>query len=300
MNKGEIKAANQVYTDAHKRADQRIAEIQAELDAVRDESRSLGILQKINYDDAHNKMVKYAVLFQIKQKKEFKKAGMTWAEFCGSIGLSVSTVDRTLNDLKPFYDEFSGKMTDLLGIPFNKIRYLGRSISGKMTDLDGNALIIDGTKIPLTPENKGDIEALIDNLKETQRKQLEEKDSKIKAKSRVLEEKERVILRQEKDLAKFEREVKARGFEPGEEKFINKMENHKITIVGLALQLDPRIMPKDFTPLMTSAYIETLGHARRTFAAYYDEATNLFGDESDDDWVPPHLRVGSEEQSAGE
>jgi len=60
--------------------------------------------------------------------------------------------------------------------------------------------------------------------------------------------------------------------------------------VGFELKLDWRNMPEDATPLMKAAYIETIGHAARVFRAYYDTATDMFGDpEMDDDyWTPPH------------
>jgi hypothetical protein len=160
-----------------------------------------------------------------------------------------------------------------------------------MSDFDKNDLVIDGVKIPLSAENKDEIEAAIDALKESQKKQAEDTETQLKAKDRVLEAKEKVIQRQEKELAKFKRQVEARGFEPGEENYVRDMENLKTLLVGFELKLDWRNMPEDATPLMKAAYIETIGHAARVFRAYYDTAKDMFGDpEMDDDWQFPNLQ----------
>lgn len=298
-SEGDI--ANEIYSIAKETAEIEIAKMRDEMNAVRTESHALGILQKIKYDNANNELLKHLILYQLKKNKEYLKGGMTWEEFCKSIGEPRRTLEEKLKDISPFVDNLTASFAAFSEVPFNKIRYLGRSIAAESAGFDGNCLIIEDVKIALKPENKDDIEALIDNLKETQKKKLEEQNAKIRAKDRMLDEKERVILRQEKNLAKFEREVKARGFEPGEESFIKKMENLKLTLTGIALQLETRIMPDDCTPLMIAAYIETLGHATRTFKAYYDTATTRFGDpDIDDDWIPPHLRPDYQEPGAGE
>jgi hypothetical protein len=291
MGKAEIEAADGIWKAAQEQANEKLAKMENEMEAVRDEARATGILQKISYDQAHNELLKYAIIYQIKQKKAYNKVGLTWEDFCRSLGESRRNIEDKLKDLSPLYDAFSEKTAVLAGVPFNKIRYLGKSLSGKPADFagfDDGSLIIDGVRIPLTPENKDDIEAAIDAMKESQKHQAENNEAKIKAKDRVLEEKERVIQRQEKEMAKYKRELKARGFEPGEENFIRDMENLKTIIIGLELKMDPRNIPNDATPLMTAAYIETLGHAVRTFKAYYDTATGLYGDpEIDDDWEFP-------------
>ena len=187
------------------------------------------------------------------------------------------------------------KFSDLLGFGFNKIRYLGRSVSEKFSDFKDGCLIFDGEKIPLIPENREEIEAAIDAMKETQKSQLENNKATLKAKDRVLEAKEKIINKQEKELHKITRELKARGFEPGEENFIRDMENLKTMLVGMELKMDARNMPPDMTPLMRAAYIETLGHFKRTIIAHYDEATNYYGIDDDEDWVPPHEREADSE-----
>jgi hypothetical protein len=286
--KAEIEAAEGIWKAAQEQANEKLTKMENEMEAKLDQAGAIGILQKIGYDQAHNELLKYVVLYQIKEKKAYKKGGMTWENFCRFLfNESYKTIDRTLDDLSSLYSAFSDKLSDLAGVPFNKIRYLGKNFGQSVQNDDGD-LLIDGVRIPLIPENKDDIEAAIDAMKESQKSQAENNEAKIKAKDRVLEEKERVIQRQEKEMAKYKRELKARGFEPGEENFIRDMENLKTIIIGLELKMDPRNIPNDATPLMTAAYIETLGHAVRTFKAYYDTATGLYGDpEIDDDWEFP-------------
>ena len=287
----EIEAANEIYKMARMEADADIAKLKEEMDAIRDESKALGVLQKIAYDNAHNEMIKYVTLYQIKQSKSYKKGGMTWENFCESIGEQWRNVDRTLKDMKPVYDHFSDKMSDLVGMPLNKIRYLGRSVSDKMSDFENGCLIFDGEKIPLTPENMEQLEAAIDAMKEAHKKELANSVTAIKAKDRVLEAKQKVIQQQEKELSKFTAEMDARDYKPGEKEFIKHMENKQMIITGMFLELDPERLPEDATPIMVSKYIEVLAYFKRTAVAYLDTALEGHAQPDDIDWKQPGLAL---------
>lgn len=180
MNRGEIKEVNEVLNDAESKLNSQLAKMENEMGVVREESRALGILHKIEYDEAHNGLLKYAVLYQIKQNKIYRKEGMAWDKFCEAIGENVRNVDRILKDIRPIYDNFSDKLSDLIGLSFNKIRYLGRSISDNLSEIKDGDLVVDGTAIPLLPENKDDIEALIDNIKETHQKEKKTLSEEVK------------------------------------------------------------------------------------------------------------------------
>ena len=67
-SEGDI--ANEIYNIAKETAEIEIAKMRDEMSAVRTESHALGILQKIKYDNAHNELLKYAVLYQLKKNKE--------------------------------------------------------------------------------------------------------------------------------------------------------------------------------------------------------------------------------------
>jgi hypothetical protein len=295
----EISAELKIWKEAEAHYKEELAKLESEIEGKVEEARAIGVFKKMAYDQAHNETFKYAMLYKVKKEKAYKNDGMTWEGFCKTIGEERRRVDDVLKDMKPIYERFSADAAGLLGLPFNKIRYLGNRIPADSAGFDKNALIIDGIKIPLSADNKDEIEAAIDALKESNIRQKEDHEAKLKAKDRVLEEKERVIQRQEKDLAKYKKEVKARGFEPGEEDFIIEMESMKTFIVGLELKMDSRNFPQDHTALMRAAYIETLGHAARVFRAYYDEAVDLFGDpEMDDDWQFPTKTQDNDDQKA--
>ena len=297
MGKAEIEAANEIYETAQKHANIETAKMKDEIEGVRDEAKAVGILQKIAYDDAHNKMLKYAVLYQIKKSKSYKKGGMTWEDFCpAAVGETSRSVDNVIKDIKPLlYDKFSEKFSDLLGFGFNKIRYLGRSVSEKFSDFKDGCLIFDGEKIPLTPENTEEIEAAIDTMKEAHKKQLEDSQTTINVKNRMVGEKERVIQKQEKELSKFTKEIEKRNYKPGEKEFIKSMEIRQIEITGMFLELDPERLPEDATPIMIAKYIEVLSYFKRAAHAYLDTALENHAQPDDIAWKQPGLKeVGAD------
>jgi hypothetical protein len=228
-------------------------------------------------------------LKQVKDSKIYRELPEfgSWENFCSSIGYSRRYVDEQIQNLEAFGERLL-EVYRQFSIGYKDLRKLRKAASDGDLIIDGEFVVIGKEKIPMTPEHSEDLEAAVESLIGALDQKIMDQNLKLKAKDRVLEEKERVIQRQEKDLAKYKREVKARGFEPGEENFIRDMENLKTIIIGLELKMDSRNLPEDPTPLMTSAYIETLGHAARVFRAYYDTATDLFGDpDMDDDYEFP-------------
>jgi len=230
-------------------------------------------------------------LKQVKKTKVYKDIpGVeTWETFCNYTGKSRRLVDEQLHNLNILGEEFLATCRQF-SLSYRDLKKLRRSVSDGEVIVDGETVEINGEKIPFTPDYSEDLQAAIESLLDEKDSQLENKDATLKAKDRVLEAKEKIINKQEKELHKLTGQVKARGFEPGEENFIRDMENLKTMLVGVELKMDVRNMPPDMTPLMRAAYIETLGHFKRIIIAYYDEATNHYGIEDDDDWVPPYER----------
>ena len=167
MRKVDMDAADEIYKIAKSDAEIEIALLKDEIEAVREESEALGKVKALDCSNSFNTLHRYAVIYQIKQKKEYKGGGMTWVEFCEAIGEPQRTVDRILSEIKPLAEDFSAKLADSIGLPFNKIRYLGMSVSGNLAEIEDGCLLFDGQKIPFTPENKDEIEAAIDAMKET-------------------------------------------------------------------------------------------------------------------------------------
>lgn len=167
MNDIHVEAMHEAHALAVREADVKMKQAENTLDAVKKEAFALGVLQKINYDNAHNELVKYVMMYQIRQEKEYKAGGMTWDQFCEASGEQRRSVDNKLKDIRPFVEGFSEKFSGLLKVPFSKIRYLGRSLSENFSGIKNGALVIDNNTIPLAPENQEEIEAAIDTLIET-------------------------------------------------------------------------------------------------------------------------------------
>jgi hypothetical protein len=193
-----------------------LEKLKNEVGAIREESYALGAIRLIEHDLSHKRLFKYAVLYKIKQSKEYKKGGMTWEEFCESVGENKKTVGRILSDIESLYVDSWDKMSLFLGMPFNKTRYLGKSIRDKMSKIEDGTLIIDDIKIPLIPENKDEIEAAIDTLKDSHRREREELQGKVKKlKKRVekVETEETKGLKVERD-ALIKENLRLKVFDP--------------------------------------------------------------------------------------
>jgi len=211
MNKGtKENAMKGMYELGKTQGDLEVKKLESEIDAIREESYAKGILDKIKHDEKCNEMLKWAVLYRVKQNKEYKKGGMTWEEFCKKVFDEPDkkdlgrNVNRNLKDIGPIVDAFSDKLSDLAGVPFNEIRYLGRSISDKLSDFDGEAIIYEGRKVPITRENAEDIRALVKSMRDSHRQEKEKLESKIdrleKSKNQIINEEIDGLKREKKCL----------------------------------------------------------------------------------------------------
>jgi hypothetical protein len=257
-------------------------------------AKTYRMIGRIETADIFGKLATVSSLVWLKQVKDSKiykdiPGVETWETFCNRLGKSRRLIDEKLSSLSILGEEFLETCFQF-SIGYRDLKKLRRAVSDGGVIIDNEAIEINGEKIPLAPDYSEDLQAAIESLLDEKDRQLENKDATLKAKDRVLEAKEKIINKQEKELHKLTRQVEARGFEPGEENFIRDMENLKTMLVGVELKMDVRNMPKDMTPLMRAAYIETLGHFKRIMIAYYDEATNHYGIADDDDWVPPYER----------
>lgn len=303
-NKAEVAAVNEIYKTAREQADSELARLRGEIEGEKAEQFMLGIIAKINYDAAHNNLLKYAVLYQYKQKKTYLKGGKSWEAFLQSISEERRNVDRIFDDLRPLYDDFQGQLSVLANLPFNKIRYLGRSLQGNLSGIEEGCLVFDGERIPVTPEHTDEIEAVIDKLREIHRRDKEEAESVIKAKERVITSHIKTIGEQEKLIAKHERKLKERGLLPGEEEFYRQLADVKGLFDLWEGKLDPvEIDLEDASPRMRATLIETLGYIARIADDLYQKALDMYGTTAvdGDGYKFPHERQadGISEKAAG-
>jgi hypothetical protein len=283
----QYEAAKEIYDIAKKEGEVAIARLKSELAAEKEESRFEGILAKVDYDILHNKFLKLAILYQVKQSKDYKKGGKTWEEFCDAHGYSRRTADQLFAEMWPLFKEFSAGsagFSGLLGVTFNKIRLLGKSISAGSASFEDGCLIYEGQKIPLTPEYKDDIEAVIDQIKEEAETAKKEKALDAKAKDRVLSDKEKTIQKLHKSLEVLEGQAKEKGLTPEEEGFLKKVDALRTGFDGYLLRLDPeRVEELSYdvdpapTPRMRAAYLAALDYMKKQVLEAYERATEMHG-----------------------
>lgn len=273
-------ATVEVYNAAKAEFDNQLERMRVDVGAVRIESQASGVLQAIETTIAFQEMLRVITLHRIKQSKDYKKGGLTWAEFCDSLGMECRTVDRMLEDIHPLVNSFSDKMSNLCGLPFNKIRLLGRQISDNLSEIKDNHLIYGDESIPLTPEYRDDIQALIERIGEEAREKVEESEAQLSAKDKVLKSKQDLLNKQERELKKYEKEAAAKGLTPDEDAFLQLMSNKKTAFDGYMMTTDPDFIMEragEITPRMRAALISTLHCMKMEILAAYDTAVMNYG-----------------------
>jgi hypothetical protein len=219
-------------------------------------------------------------LYRIKQGKEYRKGGMTWDAFCEARGLARRTVDLMLEDMRPVFESFSAKIADFCGMPFSKIRQLGKTISANLAEINNGCLIYGDESIPLTPEYRDDIQALIERIGEEARDKIEESEAQLSAKDKVLKSKQGLLNKQERELKKYERQAAAKGLTPDEDAFLQLIFNKKTSFEGYMLSVDPDFLmgtAGEITPRMRAALIAALHEMKMNILAAYDTAVMNYG-----------------------
>lgn len=283
--RGEKKAhdaagAEEIYAVAKADAETQLTAMREDIDAIRVESQAFGALQAIETTIAFQEMLKVITLHRIKQSKEYKKGGLTWDEFCESLGLARRTVDLMLEDMRPVMDLFSAKIADFSGMPFSKIRLLGKQLSANLAGIENNCLIYGDESIPLAPEFRDDLQALIERISEESKEKVEELEATVSAKDKVLKSKGDVINKMERSLKKYEREAEQKGLTTDEDAFLQLMSNKKTSFEGYMLSMDPDFVMEnagDITPRMRASLIATLHEMKMNILSAYETAVMNYG-----------------------
>lgn len=291
-NDDTAQAAEQIYALAKADADQQLTEMRESIEAIREESFGMGALHAIDANIAYNEFLKAMTLYRIKQAKEYRKGGMTWDAFCEARGLERRTVDRMLDDMRPIFETFSDKMTDFCGMPFSKIRLLGKQLSDNLSEIQGNCLVYGDESIPLTPDHVDDIQALIERIAEEGKAAKEEAEATIRAKDKVLKSKEEVISKQEKELARFEKQVKAKGLSPEEDSLLGKIEQLQVQLNGYALSVENvrDAVSENPYPNAVAGLISLLDNITMRVSAMRETVADVAPlGMIDDGWTPPQV-----------
>jgi hypothetical protein len=278
----QFKAADEIYEVAKRQSAAEVERLKEEMVLVRQEASLEGYLAKVEYDISHNEFLRLMALYKMRQTKEYRKHGQTWEEFCDAHGYPRRTAEQLLNELRPIFEQFSGKLAGFFGISFNKIRLLGRSIAAESAGFKDGCLVYDDQIIPLDPEHKDEIEAVIDQIKEEAEKAKKDKALEVKAKDRVLQDKEKAIQKLHKNLEKLEGQAREKGLTPAEEGFLKKIDFLRTGFDGYMMQLDPDRMDDlsrdaEPTPRMRASYLAALDYMKKQILVAFDVATEMYG-----------------------
>ena len=272
----QVNAAREVFEAGKSVAENEIIRLKEQLETLGPDREDMGVLRKINLDRAYNDLMEAVVLHRVKERKSYKQVGATWAGFCEAVGKNVRTVDLMLQDVRPLFEAFSEHLTEMAKMPFNKIRYLGKTISESGSDFEGKTM--------------EELVVKVETLEAAHKAQAEELEAQKKAHERVQHDTHKTMTKLEKELTRLQKGAAARGLTPPEETFLKTMEQARISIDATMLRLDPDRMVDLFpgdpespdrpepTPRMVAAYLSTLAYARTQILAAYDTAQDLYSD----------------------
>ncbi|WP_316347654.1 hypothetical protein [Desulfuromonas acetoxidans] len=234
-------------------------------------------------------------LKQVKETKIYKDLPNigSWDKFCNYIGLSRSKVDEDLLNLATFGEAFLANVGDF-SLGYRDLKKLRQLTHDGSVQIEAQTVTIGNESIPLDDDHAEDLQTAIESVLEAKTQEAEEAKATVRAKDRIIKGKEDVINKQEKELAKHEARAQKQGYAPGEEAFLQQMENARTTVDGYLIKFDPDInpLPEDATERMMAAYVTTLSYFKRVMDEAYAVASERYGHaELDDGWVPPNLRV---------
>ena len=288
----DVRAAEELMNIGREQAEGELAQVRAHLEVVGDEREAVGILKKIRADRAYNDLIEAVVLYKVKKSKDYRKAGLTWIQFCDANGFPQTTADLIIRDVRPIFEGFSANLADLVGLKLNEIRVLGSAVSANLAEIQGNRLLFDGEAIPFEPEA---VQAVIEKLQDDLKTEKEDKKASLSAKDKVLKAKEDLLNKQERQLQKFDKEAKAKGLSLDEDAFVQRMGNLRTGFIGFMLQVEPMRMEdlsadNDPSVLMRAEYIATIHAMKMQILAAYDTAVEMYGDPTmlpeESGWTP--------------
>lgn len=204
----ESEAALEVVEMEKKQEELKVSEQAAKELAIAQVFEMSGKIKAVAFFESQTRLMKLLYLKQVKDAKTYReKFEMTWEQFCEHVGEDRRRVDEDLMDLKPFKADWLTKFVNGFGVEINKVKYLGEAISANSAKIQDNAIVYDGEVIPLSPEHRDDIQALLERLEESYTAQIEDKAANLKTKDRLIAAKEDVIKKQEKELHRLEKAV---------------------------------------------------------------------------------------------
>ena len=240
------------------------------------------MIGQIKAADMLGKFANVSSLVWLRQMKESKvyrdlPGFKTWEDFCNYIGLSRQKVDLDLQNLATFGEEFLLTVSSL-SVGYRDLRKLRHLTHDGSIMIDAEAIEVGGERVPLAPEYKEDLQALIERVLDEKNKALADAN---KANDRLLEEKGKTIQARDKEIEELKVKAAAKKMTLNEAGFLQAMNR-------LRLCFDDDYMPEvnpetamadlpEVTPRMRAALISTIDYMKMEISATYDAAINLYG-----------------------
>jgi transcriptional regulator with XRE-family HTH domain len=199
------RAAEVARRDMEKKAEQKQKEKEI---AIGEIYEMAGKIKATNFFKSQTEFFNLLMLKKVKDSKEYRERfGITWEQFCDHVGVERRTIDRYLEDLEPFRQEFLGQLSNFSGVTISKIKYLGMAVNEKLVTVSENSIVFNGETIPVDQEHAEEIQSLIETLEENHKKEKEETEATLRTKTRLLTDKEKTINKMEKEIMRLERTV---------------------------------------------------------------------------------------------
>ena len=245
-------------------------------------TEAAGSLKTLRYYEAQSSLRLLMKLRQIKESRVYKELGLTWADYCESIGMKRKTIDTKLSDLKPFADEFLASIGHFSEFDFNKIKHLSNAVLADVAKIEGASIVYGKERVEVSAENVEAVQELIDRISSDLGRRAEDAEADASAHRRISKDKEKVIRKLEGVIQKLERKAEKEGLTSEEAGFRRDLENTKTIFDGLFAKVDPERLAGEFgdsmTPMMQAELVSALVYIHRAARALHDTATDIYGE----------------------
>ncbi len=252
---------------------------------------SAGRVKSHGMMESQHRFMKLVEMKAMKDSKRYiEELNMTWEQYCNYCGESRRTIDEQLKDLKPFKAEFLARLAEAFGTELHRIKYLGEAVSAKSAEIKGNLLIYDGQEIAISPENKDEIQSVLDRIETKYKTDLDNAQANAGAQRKQINSLKDLTVKQEKDLRKFEKRAEGKGLSPEEDAFDQQIENFQTQFSGYMSRIQPDKIEElntegTVTPQMRARYLTLLEWMFMQVKAARDTAEERFGaDLKESDW----------------
>ena len=263
-----------------------------------------GKIKATNFFKSQSEFFSLLMLKKVKDSKEYRERfGMTWEQFCTHAGLNWRTIDRNLEDLKPFHQDFLQTFVNFSGVTFSKIKYLGMTESVTVTE---NAITYNGETIPVDQEHAEEIQSLFETLEENHKKEKDEADTTLRTKERLLKSKEDTINKMERELKRLERTVEKSELteeeQDGVDMLIQMQKDFLTAISDIKKKIQPHKAPEVVLRQLYYLYIfmsKVTAEERLILHEEYKEAEDVPWEISEMELPPTDVMIDNLPMTAG-